>query len=363
MKIAVIYGTRPEAIKLAPAVVALRKTGDHQVHLICTGQHKELLYGILDIWNLKNDFELSVEFDRSPLGSFTKIAKEIEKLFENYKYDLVIVQGDTSSALAGTIAAHFFNYPVAHVEAGLRSGDTQNPWPEEGNRRAIDALSALHFAPTEASARNLFNEGYGASVSITGNTVVDALEHVKNRINLDPNIESELQRKTPFSLNSNYLLFTQHRRESFSGGIDSVFNAIKSLAEKGEKIVFPVHLNPNVAERAKELLANNPNIWLLPPLNYLEFLVIVKHCKLIISDSGGLQEEAPSFNKKILITRKTTERPEILSSGYGELVGFDSELIIDRVMNFDGLGDVIRNPFGQGDASELIKNRIQNFLG
>jgi UDP-N-acetylglucosamine 2-epimerase (non-hydrolysing) len=254
---------------------------------------------------------------------------------------------------------------VGHVEAGLRSGDLWNPWPEEANRRVIDAISSLHFAPTKLSAKNLENEGYGVTTTITGNTVVDALIHSSAVLDKHPEVKSGLETLLGFSLQEEFILFTQHRREGFGGGQTQVFNAILELAELGHKVVFPVHLNPLVQDKVNEVLLGKHGIYLIPPQRYLPFLELIRNSNLIISDSGGLQEEAPTFGKEVLITRLTTERPEVIESGHGYLVGYDSELIthmaLEKVTDPSKL--ILKSsPFGNGESAVVISSTISAFL-
>lgn len=363
--IAVVYGTRPEAIKLAPLIVSLKNTPGIKTVMICTGQHKEMLEGILEIWELKNDYLIGSNFNSSHSSAIPNLMVSIEKIFLEVSPDLVVVQGDTATATAAALQAHALHIQVAHVEAGLRSGDLWNPWPEESNRRIIDSIASLHFAPTKSAAKNLEEEGYGHTTTITGNTIVDALNHASKELDSRPEIQQMVESQLGFSLEEDFILFTQHRREGFGDGQKQVFGAILELAKSGCKIVFPVHLNPVVRDKVNEMLLNQPGIFLIPPQAYLPFLALLRKCSLIISDSGGLQEEAPTFGKKILITRLTTERPEVIESGYGVLVGYNfeqiSKLAANRNENTSEMTHSL-NPFGQGNSAELIQESITKFL-
>jgi len=363
--VTVIYGTRPEAIKLAPFIVELKNTPSIKVEVICTGQHKEMLDGILEIWGLENDHIIESDFTHASSSVIPGLMTKLEKHFLDFKPHLVVVQGDTASAVAGALQAHAMKIPVAHIEAGLRSGDLWNPWPEESNRRIIDAIASLHFAPTKSAAKNLEIEGYGLTTSITGNTVVDALIHSSAVLDNRPEVKIDLENLLGFSLDEEFVLFTQHRREGFGGGQTQVFEAVLELAKLGHKIVFPVHLNPLVQDKANEMLLNKPGIYLIKPQTYLPFLELIRNCNLIISDSGGLQEEAPTFGKRMLITRLTTERPEIIESGFGYLVGYDSQLITDLALS-ETIAvrelSLLPNPFGDGNSSDLICKSISKFL-
>ena len=364
--VAVVYGTRPEAIKLAPLIVALKKTSNIKTVVICTGQHKEMLKGILDIWGLDNDHLIASDFTKSTSSTIPGLMVSLEKIFLDVAPDLVVVQGDTATATAAALQAHALHIQVAHVEAGLRSGDLWNPWPEESNRRIIDSIASLHFAPTKSAAKNLEQEGYGATTSITGNTVVDALVYASNVLNNHAEVQQQLESLLGFSLDEDFILFTQHRREGFGEGQTQVFRAILDLAKMGHRVVFPVHLNPVVRDKVNEMLLNQPGIHLISPQAYLPFLALLRKCTLIISDSGGLQEEAPTFGKKILITRLTTERPEVVESGFGLLVGYNSEQITKLVTGESQISqqtEIVSNPFGDGNSSNLIVSTIVETLG
>jgi UDP-N-acetylglucosamine 2-epimerase (non-hydrolysing) len=363
--VAVVYGTRPEAIKLAPVIVELRKIQTIRTIVICSGQHKEMLEGIMELWDLTPDFTLKYDFESGHTSAIPGLMIELEKKFTELAPDLVIVHGDTATATAAALQAHALHIPIGHVEAGLRSGDLWNPWPEEANRKVIDSIASLHFAPTKSSAKNLEKEGNKSSTSITGNTIVDALMHATKKIDDLPGIQTSLEELLGFSLLEKYIVCTQHRREAFGAGQSQVFRGVLDLAQKGHKVVFPVHLNPAVRTKVEEFLSNQENIFLIPPQNYLPFLELIRKCSLIISDSGGLQEEAQTFGKRILITRLTTERPEILQSGLGKLVGYDSEMITKyslRELSNNRVKTVASNPFGNGNSAQLIVESVSRFL-
>lgn len=363
--IAVIYGTRPEAIKLAPLIVELKKLDDLNVTVICTGQHKEMLVGIMDLWDLAPDFLIEAQFDLGHSSAIPALMLGLEKALKQVKPDYVIVQGDTATAAAGALQAHALHIHVAHIEAGLRSGDLWNPWPEEANRRAIDAISSLHFAPTKSSAENLHAENYTDSVFVTGNTIVDSLNHVVKKLEANEEIRSDLEKTLGFKLNEQFILFTQHRREGFGHGQEQVFQAILELANLGYRTVMPVHMNPQVRKKVEEKFVGIPNIFLIEPQSYLPFMELLRSAALVISDSGGLQEEVPSFGKTILITRLTTERPEVIDSGHGVLVGFDKELLLAeslRVLKEDKSTLTRLNPFGDGQASPKIAQILNKKL-
>ncbi len=363
--IAVIYGTRPEAIKLAPVIAELKASKDIRTLVICSGQHKEMLEGIMELWHLSPDVVLDYDFNSGHSSSIPNLMLALEKVFLKQSLNLILVQGDTATATAAAMQAHALHIPVAHVEAGLRSKDLWNPWPEESNRRIIDSISSLHFAPTMSAGNNLANEGYSATVTITGNTVVDALKHASRVLDNKPDVRMNLENQLGFSLNEKFILLTQHRREGFAGGQTQVFEAVLKLAEAGHRIVFPVHLNPLVRDKVREMLLDKSGIFLLNPQTYLPFLELTRMSRLIISDSGGLQEEVPTFGKNILITRLTTERPEIVESGFGQLVGYDSELIYSEAVKIisDPKDRVSPpNPFGDGRAAKKIQEIVLSYL-
>ncbi len=361
--IVVVYGTRPEAIKLAPVITKLREIDSLRTVVICSGQHKEMLEGILELWDIGPDIVLEYDFTSDRSSAIPGLMIELEREFLKLAPDLVVVQGDTATATAAALQAHALHIPVGHVEAGLRSEDLWNPWPEEANRKIIDAISSLHFAPTKASLTNLINEGNEKTSFLTGNTVVDAIHHAIKLLDNNPAIRTSVQELLDFSLDESFILFTQHRREGFGEGQNQVFDAVIQLAELGHKVVFPVHLNPSVRSKVAERLKGKSGITLIEPQGYLPFLELSRNSSLIISDSGGLQEEAPSFGKSILITRLRTERPEVVVAGFGHLVGYETSLIVKLTQSLLIEAPInLINPFGDGLASIRIAQHIQNYF-
>jgi UDP-N-acetylglucosamine 2-epimerase (non-hydrolysing) len=361
--IIVVYGTRPEAIKLAPVITQLRKIQSLRTIVICSGQHKEMLEGIMELWNITPDILLEYDFTSGRSSAIPGLMIELEKEFLRVAPDFVLVQGDTATATAAALQAHALHIPVGHVEAGLRSEDLWNPWPEEANRKIIDAISSLHFAPTTGSLSNLIDEGNEKTSVLTGNTIVDAIHHAIALLDSNPEIRSNVQDQLNFSLDDPFILFTQHRREGFGTGQNQVFEAVLQLAELGYKIVFPVHLNPSVRSKVAERLEGKSGITLIEPQQYLPFLELIKSSSLIISDSGGLQEEVPSFGKSILITRLRTERPEVVEAGFGHLVGFETSLIVNLAQSLlTRPHDDLMNPFGDGLAASRIAEHVRNFF-
>lgn len=317
----------------------------------------------MELWGLAPDITLQSNFGSGQSSSIPYLMLLFEKEFLELKPDFLLVQGDTATATAAALQAHALHIPVGHVEAGLRSQNLWNPWPEESNRRIIDSTSSLHFAPTQSSLNNLIQEGNILSSSLTGNTIVDALQYATFLLDKDISIRSDLEKLLNFKLDDSFILFTQHRREGFGEGQDKVFDAIIELSNLGHKVVFPVHLNPLVQTKVAEKLQGIKEIILIEPQGYLSFLQLIRSSNLIISDSGGLQEEAPSFNKYILITRLRTERPEVIEAGFGHLVGFDTQTIVDKALEFMKCTtpDLV-NPFGDGLAASRVAMLVERFF-
>ena len=376
-KVLIVFGTRPEAIKMAPLVSELLKDKVNFDTRVCvTAQHREMLDQVLDLFKITPDYDLNIMKHGQDLYDITSnILLKIKPVLEEFAPDLVLVHGDTATTFTTSLAAYYQKIKIGHIEAGLRTGDLYSPWPEEGNRRLTGILANYHFAPTESSKQNLLNEGVNnASIFVTGNTVIDALQLVLNRINTDESLRLKIQNTIIQSgfeeLNSKFILVTGHRRENFGQGFLNICEALKELAEHNPdiNILYPVHLNPNVKKPVNSLLSNIKNIKLVNPFQYEEFIYLMSKSYLILTDSGGIQEEAPSLGKPVLVMRNTTERPEAISSGTAKLVGSDKESVVKEVQyllnNTSAYKDMSRshNPYGDGKACKKIVKFINDKL-
>jgi UDP-N-acetylglucosamine 2-epimerase (non-hydrolysing) len=372
-KILLVFGTRPEAIKMAPVVKAFQKRPDQFDTKVCvTGQHRQMLDQVLEVFDIQPDYDLNIMAPNQDLYDITsKVLLGMRDVLKEAKPDIVFVHGDTTTSLAAGLAAFYQHIKVAHVEAGLRTYNLEAPWPEEMNRQLTDRLCDYCFAPTETAKNNLLQEKIGAQIPVTGNTVIDALlmavDIIKTRPELEREITAELAGKgyKPVA-GKRYILVTGHRRENFGEGFLNICKALKEIAlERPDiDIVYPVHLNPNVQKPVYELLAGIDNIYLMDPLDYLPFVYMMQHCYLILTDSGGVQEEAPSLGKPVLVMRDITERPEAVEAGTVKLVGTDAAAIVkdvERLLSDEGAYQAMsraHNPYGDGKA----KKRIAGFL-
>ena len=365
MKVLTVFGTRPEAIKMAPLILSLQGDVRFQSLLCVTGQHREMLDQVLGLFELTPNYDLNIMKPSQDLTDvISSVLQGMRQVLAESQPDIVLVHGDTATTFAATLAAYYQQIPVGHVEAGLRTGNLYSPWPEEANRKLTGALAALHFAPTQQSADNLFAEGVAAGiVHITGNTVIDALYRVLERIDRDVALAASLAAQFPFlHPKRRVILVTGHRRESFGGGFERICEALSrtATAYPDVDIVYPVHLNPNVREPVNRLLSNLPNVFLIEPLDYLPFVYMMNRSYVILTDSGGIQEEAPSLGKPVLVMRDTTERPEAVASGTVELVGTDVERICGRLQALLTDKDtytrmsLAHNPYGDGKACGRI---------
>ncbi|WP_404394875.1 non-hydrolyzing UDP-N-acetylglucosamine 2-epimerase [Stutzerimonas chloritidismutans] len=371
MKTLCVFGTRPEAIKMAPLALALEADPRFDARVCVTGQHREMLDQVLDLFAIEPDYDLNIMKPGQELTDVTSsILTGMREVFRQFKPDIVLVHGDTATTLATSLAAYYQQIPVAHVEAGLRTGNLYSPWPEEGNRKLTGALAHIHFAPTEQSKANLVREGVAEqSILVTGNTVIDALLEVADRLHRNAELRAKAAAPTEFLDPSRKLiLVTGHRRESFGTGFERICEALIDIAQQYPEldIVYPVHLNPNVREPVKRLLNGIGNIHLIEPLDYLPFVHLMSRAHIILTDSGGIQEEAPSLGKPVLVMRDTTERPEAVAAGTVKLVGTDRNCIVrelNRLLNdpesYRAMS-IAHNPYGDGHACQRI---VQALLG
>jgi len=368
MKLLFVFGTRPEAIKLAPVVRELSARANFHCKLCVTGQHRELLAQVLDLFGLQPDWNLQIMRPDQDLAYLTGAALSgVAGILASYRPDRVIVQGDTTTTFAGALAAFYHRIPVAHVEAGLRTDNIYAPWPEEVNRRLVSQVADLHFAPTARARGNLLREGInGARILVTGNTGVDALLWVSAMLDERPELRARAEKILDGRLaeHRRLILMTGHRRESFDGGLARICHAMARIAQRKDiTIVFPVHPNPNV-RLATEPLWRRDNVLLVEPVDYPELVFLLKRCHFVVTDSGGIQEEAPSFGKPVLVTRDTTERPEGIEHGMAKLVGTDERGLFDEMQAL--LDDPqayrrmsrVANPYGDGLASSRIAERL-----
>mgnify|MGYP003632555896 CR=1 FL=1 len=374
IKALVIFGTRPEAIKMAPVVKQLSRSSSVDCKVAVTAQHRQMLDQVLELFDIQPDYDLDIMKSNQDLFDVTsRVMLGLRDVLINCKPDVVFVHGDTTTCFAAALAAFYLSVPVAHVEAGLRTGNMLAPFPEEANRCLVARLATFHFAPTETAKQNLLNEGIdGSKIWVTGNTVIDALLEVRQKVrDCDP---KEWSPKLPKALSeeivnksSRFILITGHRRENFGEGFVNFCSALKEIAERYPDwlLIYPVHLNPNVQKPVNELLGNCQNIKLIEPQDYLPFVWLLDKCDLVITDSGGIQEEAPSFGKPVLVTREVTERPEAIESGTVVLVGTSKEKIINTTIDILTNDEkytymsTAHNPYGDGLASERILDVIK----
>lgn len=370
-KILIVFGTRPEAIKMAPLVHALEADDRFEAKVCVTAQHREMLDQVLEIFSIKPDFDLNLMKPGQGLADLTAaILAGLTCVYDEFEPHLVLVHGDTSTTFAAALSAYYRQIPVGHVEAGLRTGNIYSPWPEEANRKLTAAITNFHFAPTEISKQNLLSEQVSdQDIFVTGNTVIDALYLAKSIIKSNENLSFNFRDKFSFLDDSKRLiLITGHRRESFGGGFERICQSIKKVATENPdvQVVYPVHLNPNVQEPVMRLLSGLPNVFLIEPQQYLPFVYLMDKAHLILTDSGGIQEEAPSLGKPVLVMRDTTERPEAVRAGTVKLVGTDVELITSSITDllsnkseYEKMS-FAHNPYGDGKACEKICEILGN---
>lgn len=365
-----MFGTRPEAIKMAPVVKALQAEASFEARVCVTAQHREMLDQVLGLFGIVPDYDLDLMKPGQGLCQITSgVLNGLNSVLSDAAPDLVLVHGDTTTTLAASLAAYYERIPVGHIEAGLRTGNIYSPWPEEINRKVAGAITRLHFAPTEKSKQNLLAENIPEDhVIVTGNTVIDALLEVIEKLKANIALSSKLDETLHISTSERLVLVTGHRRESFGDGFQRICDALAQLAERDDiQIIYPVHLNPNVKGPIEKRLSSLARVRLLPPQDYLPFVHLMSRADVILTDSGGIQEEAPSLGKPVLVMRDTTERPEAIEAGTVRLVGTNAELIVrevsrlldDREAYFEM--SQAHNPYGDGLASARIRDAILQF--
>ena len=373
-KILLVFGTRPEAIKMAPLVKEFQKDTEHFETKVCvTAQHRQMLDQVLEVFGITPDYDLNIMAPNQDLYDITsKVLLGLRDVLKDFAPDVVLVHGDTTTSMAASLAAFYRQIAVAHVEAGLRTYDMLSPWPEEMNRQVTDRICTYYFAPTGQSRQNLLRENIEEKkIFVTGNTVIDALlmavDIIATKTGMEEQIHKEIQEKGYTVGERDYILVTGHRRENFGEGFLHICKAIRELASKYPDIdiVYPVHLNPNVQKPVYELLSGLDNVFLISPLDYLPFIYAMQHSILLLTDSGGVQEEAPSLGKPVLVMRNTTERPEAVEAGTEKLVGTDAETIVGNVVELLRNKELYKpksethNPYGDGQACERIVNALK----
>ncbi|WP_323885427.1 non-hydrolyzing UDP-N-acetylglucosamine 2-epimerase [Aeromonas allosaccharophila] len=364
-KVLTVFGTRPEAIKMAPLVHALTIDPRFEAKCCVTAQHREMLDQVLELFDITPDYDLNLMKAGQTLNEITaRILLELKPVLQEFKPDVVLVHGDTATTFAASLAAYYEQIAVVHVEAGLRTGNIYSPWPEEANRKLTGTLSKYHFAPTETSRENLLQERCAVEdIFVTGNTVIDALLLIKGKIEQDFDLKSALAAQFPYlDENKKLILVTGHRRESFGDGFERICEALVQTAKQHPdvQILYPVHLNPNVREPVNRFLSGVENVLLIEPQQYLPFIYLMDRAYIILTDSGGIQEEAPSLGKPVLVMRDTTERPEAIAAGTVKLVGTDVEKIVSNInillndIDAYQLMSIANNPYGDGNACQRI---------
>ncbi|WP_022940595.1 non-hydrolyzing UDP-N-acetylglucosamine 2-epimerase [Psychromonas hadalis] len=364
-KILTVFGTRPEAIKMAPLVHKLAAEKNLESRVCVTAQHREMLDQVLNLFEIIPDYDLDIMKPGQDLFDVTgNILSGLKGVLDDFKPDLVLVHGDTTTTFSASLAAFYKQIKIGHVEAGLRTGNLYSPWPEEANRTLTGVLTHYHFAPTQGSKDNLIREHVADDrIIITGNTVIDALLWVKEKLDGDKNVSAELAKSFPFlDENKKLILVTGHRRESFGGGFERICEALANIANARPdvQILYPMHMNPNVREPVNRILSGLDNVFLIEPQDYLPFVYLMNRSYLIITDSGGVQEEAPSLGKPVLVMRDTTERPEAVAAGTVKLVGTDTQCItqstlalLDDQALYNSMAKA-HNPYGDGQACARI---------
>jgi len=371
-RVMIVFGTRPEAIKMAPVIKAMRANPSFDLRVCVTAQHRQMLDQVLALFEIFPDFDLSLMRPGQTLTELTQnVLAGMERVLQEWTPHILLVHGDTTTTFSASLAAYYQRIPVGHVEAGLRTGDIYSPWPEEINRHLVGAIAVLHFAPTETARKNLLLENISASsIFVTGNTVIDSLLNISKRIDDDADLQVALAAKFSFlDISKKLILVTGHRRENFGHGFESICKGLAELASRPDiEILYPVHLNPNVQEPVLRILGGLQNIHLIDPQDYLPFVYLMKRSTIILTDSGGIQEEAPSLGKPVLVMRENTERPEAVNAGTVKLVGTGSRKLVDSASEL--LNDPTRycqmtasiNPYGDGHAADYIVSILNRHI-
>jgi len=364
-KILIVFGTRPEAIKLSVLIKTLRHDKRFDIKVCITAQHRSMLDDVLELFEIKPDYDLNImKTGISLTNTVIKILSGLDNILQKFEPNIVLIQGDTSTVLAAALASYYKQIPIAHIEAGLRSDNIYSPWPEEGNRKIVSTITQYHFAPTISAKNNLLKENINSNIIfVTGNTVIDSLFWAKNKIQNDKKLQKKLDKDFSFiNPTKRIILVTGHRRESFGSGFENICEALKQIAKKNQdvQIIFPVHLNPNIQKPVNEILKDIENINLIQPQNYIKFQYLMAKSFIILTDSGGIQEEAPSLGKPVLVMRNITERSEAIEGGTVKLVGTDIKKIINSVdillnnKNEYQKMSLSHNPYGDGQACNRI---------
>ena len=371
IKVLIVFGTMPEAIKMAPVVNAFKNSDHIELKVCVTAQHRQMLDQVLELFSIKPDFDLNLMKPNQDLTDITiGVLGGLREILRSWRPDWVLVHGDTTTTLATSLAAYYEKIAVGHVEAGLRTGDIYSPWPEEVNRQIVANVARLHFAPTPEARENLIRAGVNKeSIFVTGNTVIDSLFDIIEKLESDDQSVEAIKKLIPvLNVDKKTIVVTGHRRENFGDGFENICMALNDIATRNDvEIVYPVHLNPNVQEPVRRILGNSPNVHLISPLDYLPFVYLMNKSHIILTDSGGIQEEAPSLGKPVLVLRNTTERPEALLAGTVKLVGTSRETIVSEVYKlldnpaeYEVMAQSM-NPFGDGNAaSQILQHLLKN---
>jgi len=370
--ILIIFGTRPEAIKMAPVIKALQKNPEFIVKVCVTAQHRQMLDQVISLFEITPDYDLDIMRPSQDLTDITvQIILGVRDIVSILKPDLILVHGDTTTAFAAGMAAFYAGIPIGHIEAGLRTDNPQSPWPEEMNRRLLSVMAELHFAPTEQAQNNLIRENIPSEkIHVCGNTLIDSLKEIQERLQSSTSLQKEFSNKFSFiGSDKRIILVTCHRRENFGEGITNICTALKSISTRNDvEIIYPVHLNPNIQEPVKRLLSNHLNIHLISPQDYLPFVYLMNRSYVLLTDSGGIQEEASSLGKPVLLMRDNTERPEAIESGTVKLVGTSSEtiiyncnLLLDNPDTYYSMSKS-HDAYGNGKSAECIARKIKQYF-